>query len=270
MKYTIFLAIFCLGVPAILAGNIENQNVEDFDIGKTIYEEMHRRNGPSPRLGGIVDGLLDELFAVVRVIIRDLGFSSIPLPNIGPIPIGDSIQANLSNGFISGFQTLHRTGGSKLAIEPNGDIFILIDGGGNAFALLYDLSLNLFGIPVPLLSLSGHLDWINLKISLRVDAQFQIRIETLELENLGNVNLKVQGLGDIVSVIIQFIAQIIGNMLKNIIADFLATTIKDILNYILSNITRGSIATDGTLSIGSQGAKAVKNVPMFSKPTNYN
>jgi len=131
------------------------------------------------------------------------------------------------------------------------------------------LSLNLFGIPVPLLSLTGELDWINLKISLRVDAQFQIRVETLELENLGNVNLKVRGLGDIVSVIIQFIAQIIGNLLKNTVADFLATTIKDLLNYILSNITRGSIGSDGNLSIGNQGSKAVKNVPMFTRPIYY-
>jgi len=255
MKYLIILAIFCLGFSSTLAKN------DEFDIGKTLYEGMHRKSTPSPRFDAILDGLLDEVLARLRMIIRDLGLISIPLPNLGPLPIGDSIEANLTNGFIQGFQTIHRTGSCKLSIQPNGDIMVLVDGGGNQFALLYELSLNLFGIPVPLLSLTGMLDWIDLRLALRIDAEFRIRVETLELDNLGNLNLKVAGFGDVISVIIQFIAQLLGNLVKNTVANFLATTIKDAINYILSNITRASLGSDGTLSIGSQASKAVHNAP---------
>jgi len=221
-------------------------------IGEYIYKTMHSE-GPTPQAIAIINDYLDQVIANIRVVLNSLGLHTIPLPALENLAIG-TISMNLTDGFLSGLNTLHRTGDCILAIETNGDIILTLDGGLNDMALGYDADLNLTGLILPNLSLKGDLSTGDLKFTLRIAYDFSIQVEVLELKSIGNLNLKLAGLGDIVNVIIQFLSQIIAAVIKESVGDFLSTILKDLINALLNSLIPTTTTTTETPKLMGQPA----------------
>jgi len=225
-------------------------------IGEYIYKTMHSE-GPTDQAIAIINDYLDQVIANIRVVLNALGLHTIPLPALDNLAIGDTINMNLTNGFLAGLNTLHRTGDCVLAIETNGDIILTLDGGLNDMALGYGVALNLSGLMLPNLSLKGDLSTGDLRFTLRIAYDFSIQVETLELKTIGNLNLILGGLGDIVNVIIQFLSQIIASVIKDSVGNFLSTVLKDLINELLNSLIPTTTTTTTTETPRLQGQQPV-------------
>jgi len=214
-------------------------------IGEYIYKTMHSE-GPTDEAIAIINDYLDQVIANIRVVLNSLGLHTLPLPALENLAIGDAISMNLTDGFLSGLNTLHRTGDCILAIETNGDIILTLDGGLNDMALGYGVDLNLSGLILPNLALKGDLSTGDLRFTLRIAYDFSMQVELLELKSIGNLNLKLAGLGDIVNVIIQFLSQIIASVIKESVGDFLSTILKDLINQLLNSLIPTTTTTTTT------------------------
>jgi len=233
------IAIFALLLTLNGLGSAQTPN----PIGEYIYKTMHSE-GPTDQAIAIINDYLDQVIANIRVVLNTLGLHTLPLPALENLSIGDTISMNLTNGFLSGLNTLHRTGDCVLAIETNGDIILTLDGGLNDMALGYDVDLNLAGIILPNLSLKGDLSTGDLRFTLRIAYDFSMQVELLELKSIGNLNLKLAGLGDIVNVIVQFLSQIIAAVIKESVGDFLSTILKDLINELLNSLIPTTTTTE--------------------------
>jgi len=236
MKFAIIFGIFMtLGLGSVSASVVKPKGT--IHIVEYIYQVMNSPEGPDEKAIAVINEFIDITLANARVLLNTLGLHTIPLPALGELAIGDTISLNLTGGFLNSLNTLHRTGDCILSSEPNDDIVLTLDAGLNDLGLGYDLDLNLLGIILPNLSLQGDLSTVDLKFTLRISLyDLSIRVDELELKSIGNLNLKLAGLGDIVNVIIQFLSQIIAAVIKDTVGDFLSQILLDLLNSILETL----------------------------------
>jgi len=228
---SIILVALAIGVAHGASVPVKDSTIQE------LLRYVAQGNTPKADAGNWVD----EILANLRDEIKKNNLATVPIPdtsfNFSQVILGVNWhgEAVLTEGFVGGFETIHRTGAAELATDPNGDIIIFVDAGVNDGVLGAKLSVKFMNLG-PTATVSGSIKNIQVKLGIRVNLFSKVAsLETFDVHNLGTLSIDVKGLGIILNFLVEIVVNIFGNLVKGIVGELLQGVIKNLINQLIAD-----------------------------------
>jgi len=229
--------ILLLGLSAALA--VENQQIEDISFANIVQEAALRTN--VNLIKADANEWCDLFLANVRQLCLETGLDRVILPEIYQafektiLFVTWKGEFWLHDGWLSGLETVRRTGPAELFYE-NGEIIIKFEGGCTKPTLAYDGLAKFMGLG-PDMTVRGSLSQVTVRFAIRFTLAPEIKIvlEELVVPTTGALDIEIKGLGIILNHISEFIVNGVGNLLKGFVVSIFTGPIRDIVNTVLDH-----------------------------------